>query len=272
MSNAEGARARNFGDNAALEFLARVGWIAYGVVHIVIGILAFQIAWGGSPDESVDLMGALRTLRDQPLGRVLLWIAAIGFGALALWQASEAIFGHRDRDGVERLSLRLRSAGKALFHGALGATATAVSLGLGSKGSQSKQQAISGVLAWPGGTPIVVCAGLITMAIGVAGTKMGLTMAFREKLDTSSMSEGARVGLERLGQVGFVVKGVVLCLVGGMVAYAALSFDKEQTSGLNGAVYAILAQPFGRFLLSAMALGFAAFGLFKIASSRYRRM
>jgi hypothetical protein len=34
----------------------------------------------------------------------------------------------------------------------------------------------------------------------------------------------------------------------------------------------ILAQPFGRFLLTAVALGFAAFGAFAILQSRYRRM
>jgi hypothetical protein len=41
---------------------------------------------------------------------------------------------------------------------------------------------------------------------------------------------------------------------------------------LDGALLAIVAQPFGRFLLSAVALGFAAFGVFAILQSRYRRM
>jgi len=255
-----------------LGFLARVGLLAYGVVHVVIGILSFQIAWGASTQESPDLVGALRSVRDQPLGGVLLWIAVIGFGALALWQASEALFGHRDREGFERLRLRVANGGKALLHAAIGATAISLSLGLGSSDDQSKEDAISGVMAWPGGTVIVVVAVMITIGIGVAGVMRGVSMSFREQLDTSSMSKGARIGLERLGQVGFVVKGVVLCLVGVMVGYAALTFDEEQASGLNDAVYAILAQPFGRILLTALALGFAAFGLFTIGSSRYRRM
>jgi hypothetical protein len=33
----------------------------------------------------------------------------------------------------------------------------------------------------------------------------------------------------------------------------------------------ILAQPFGKFLLTAVALGFVAFGLFAMLQSRYRR-
>ncbi|MBA2474003.1 MAG: hypothetical protein DLM61_22525 [Pseudonocardiales bacterium] len=38
------------------------------------------------------------------------------------------------------------------------------------------------------------------------------------------------------------------------------------------ALQTVLAQPFGKFLLTAVALGFAAFGLFAILRSRYRRM
>ncbi len=266
LSNETGA------NSATLEFLARVGLIAYGVVHIVIGILALQIAWGASTTEKADLNGALRTLADQPLGGVLLWIAAVGLAALALWQASEAIFGHERREGFERVRLRVTSGVKALFYAAFGASAIAISLGNGSLGSQSKEQAISGVLAWPGGTVIVVVAGLIVMGIGVAGVIQGVTMSFRQQLDTSSMSAGARVALERLGQTGYLVKGLVLFLVGGMVGNAAMTFDRKQASGLNDAVSAILAQPFGRFLLTALALGFAAFGLFTIGSARCRRM
>jgi hypothetical protein len=272
MSNETGAKAREAGESATLEFLARVGLIAYGVVHIVIGILAFQIAWGGSTTENADLTGALRTLGDQPLGGALLWIVAVGLVALALWQASEAIFGHPRREGLERVRRRVTSGVKALFYAALGASAIMISLGNGSSGAQSKEQAISGILAWPGGTVVVVVAGLITMGIGVAGVIQGVVMSFREKLDTSSLSVGARVVLERLGQTGYIVKGLVLLLVGGMVGYAAIAFDRKQASGLNDAVSAILAQPFGRFLLTALALGFAAFGLFTIGSARYRRM
>jgi Domain of Unknown Function (DUF1206) len=48
--------------------------------------------------------------------------------------------------------------------------------------------------------------------------------------------------------------------------------DPRSSLGLDGALHAILAQPFGRFLLTAVALGFAAFGLFALLESRHRRM
>jgi Domain of Unknown Function (DUF1206) len=54
-----------------------------------------QLAWGASASKSADPSGALRTLADQPFGKILLWLVALGLVALALWQASEVIWGYR---------------------------------------------------------------------------------------------------------------------------------------------------------------------------------
>ena len=61
-------------------------------------------------------------------------------------------------------------------------------------------------------------------------------------------------------------------MVWGLLSYATLTFDRQQAQGLDGALQTTLAQPFGRFLLTAVALGFMAFGLFALLQSRYRRM
>ena len=61
-------------------------------------------------------------------------------------------------------------------------------------------------------------------------------------------------------------------VVGGLLGYAALTFDAEQATGLDGAMRLIVEQPFGRFLLTAVAVGFAAFGVFAFLQARYRRM
>jgi hypothetical protein len=75
-----------------------------------------------------------------------------------------------------------------------------------------------------------------------------------------------------LGQVGYIARGVALCVVGGLLSYATLTSDRQKAQGLDGALQTILAQPFGRVLLTAVALGFVAFALFALLQSRYRRM
>ena len=61
-------------------------------------------------------------------------------------------------------------------------------------------------------------------------------------------------------------------MAGALLTYATLSSERQNTQGLDGAMKVILAQPFGKFLLTAVALGFVAFGLYAILESRYRRM
>jgi uncharacterized protein DUF1206 len=272
MATNAGDKAQQASDSASLEVLARVGLIAYGVVHILIGWLALQIAWGASASKSADVSGALRTLADEPFGKILLWLVAVGLVALALWQASEAFWGYRNREGAERVRKQVTSGAKAVTYAALGVSAASVALGSGSWSSQSQQQTTSGVLAWPAGQVIVVVTGLIIIGVGVAGVVKGVKESFTEEIDTSSMPLVAREAVARLGQFGYIAKGVALGVVGGLLSYAALTFERQKAPGLDGALQTILAQPLGRFLLTAVALGFAAFGLFAMLESRYRRM
>lgn len=266
------SKAEQAGGSTSLEWLARGGLIAYGVVHLLVGWLALQIAWGTSGGTSADTSGALSTLAQQPFGKILLWVVAIGVVALALWQLSEAIWGYRNQDGAKRVRKQVTSGAKAAVYAALAVSAALVALGSGSSSSQSQEQATTGVLAWPGGRVIVVAVGLAVIGVGVASIIKGVKQSFAEEINTSSMSPTARTGVLRIGQVGYIAKGVAFAVVGGLLTYATITFDRQQAQGLDGALQTILAQPFGSFLLTAVALGFAAFGLFAILQSRYRRM
>ena len=272
MGTKMSGNAERVGDSALLEGLARVGLVAYGVVHLLIGWLALQIAWGGTSGASADSSGALSTVAEQPFGKILLWLVAVGMVALALWQASEAIWGHHERMVGKRVRKQVSSGAKAVLYAALGVSAALVAVGSGSSSSQSQQEATSGVLAWPGGQVIVVVAALIIIGVGVAGVVKGVKKSFAEEIDTSSMSPTARSAVARLGQVGYIGRGLALGVVGGLLGYAAVTFDAQQAKGLDGAMRTILDQPFGQFLLTAVALGFVAFGLFAFLQARYRRM
>src|SRR5665647_1268559 len=110
-----GGKVEQAGNSASLEAVARVGLIAYGVVHLLISWLALQLAWGAAARKSADPSGALRTVADQPVGRILLCLVA-----LALWQASEAIWGYRNREGADRIRKQVTSGAVAMIYAALG--------------------------------------------------------------------------------------------------------------------------------------------------------
>jgi Domain of Unknown Function (DUF1206) len=59
-----------------IERLARVGYVAYGVVYVLVGVLALQAAFGGG-GAATGQEGALRSILLAPLGKVLLGLETL---------------------------------------------------------------------------------------------------------------------------------------------------------------------------------------------------
>ncbi|MCW2579326.1 MAG: hypothetical protein JWR82_927, partial [Blastococcus sp.] len=92
---------------------------------------------------------------------------------------------------------------------------------------------------------------------------------FLKEIDLAEAPPTASRLVTRLGQVGFPGKGVALAVVGGLLVYAAVTFDPAKASGLDGALRTILDAPFGRVLLTLVALGIAFFGAYLLVRARY---
>jgi hypothetical protein len=265
--------ARQAGESDGLEHLARVGLIAYGVVHLLVAWLALQLAWGGG-GESADQSGAMRTLAESPLGKPLLWVVAIGLIALAVWQAAEVL---RWRSGWsasgKTRTKALRKSGNALVKAVIYATLAVLAIrfatGGGKSSSSSQQETTAGVFAWPAGQWLVGAAGLVLIGVGAWHVRKGLNKHFMKQIDTSKASASATRLVTRLGQVGFPGKGIALAGVGALLIWAAVTFDPSKARGLDGALHEILGLPFGRILLTLVALGIAAFGAFCLVRARY---
>jgi hypothetical protein len=264
--------AEEVGQNAPVRRLARGGLVAYGVVHLLIGWTSLRVAWGSPDRNGADPSGAMKTLAQQPFGKFLLWLIAVGLVALAVWQASEIIWEKRTGSDGQRVRKYITSGGRAVVYLALAGSAVSVALGSGSSSSQSQQRATSGVLALPGGQVLVVVVGLVVIGVGVGMVVKGVKISIGDEIDLSSMSEATRRVAKRLGQIGYTAKGIAFTVVGGLLGYAALSFKPGQAQGLDGALQAILSQPYGKFLLTVGSFGFAAFGLYALLQARFRRM
>jgi hypothetical protein len=271
--SAKGA-ARQVADSDALEHLARIGLIAYGVVHLLVAWMAVQLAWFGSSDESADQSGAMSTLAESPVGKPLLWVLGVGLVALAAWQAAEVLrWRHGWSDSGKARTKALRKSGnalvKAVVYAALAVLAFRFALGNGQSSSSSQQQTTAGVLDWPGGQFLVGGAGLVLVGVGAWHVRKGLNKHFLKQIDTSDASPAALRLVTRLGQIGFPGKGIALALVGGLLIWAAVTYDPSKARGLDGGLKALLDLPFGQVLLTLVALGIAAFGAFCLVRARY---
>jgi hypothetical protein len=265
--------ARQAGNSDGLEHLARIGLLAYGVVHVLVAWLALQLAWGGG-GGSADQSGAMQTLAESPIGKPLLWIIAVGLVALAVWQAAEVLrWRHGWSASGETRSKALKKSGKAvakaLVYAALAVLAVRFATGSGQSSSQQQQQTTAGVFGWPAGRWLVGAAGLVLIAVGAYLIYKGVTKRFLKEIDTTGCSRSALQAVTRLGQVGFPGKGIALAVVGGLLAYAAITFDPSKATGLDGALRTILDLPAGQILLTLVALGIAAFGAYCFVRARY---
>ena len=119
-----------------LEVAIRVGLVAYGVVHVLVGWLAVQVAFG-EKSKQASSSGAMHTLAAQPLGEVLIWVVAIGLLALVVWRCLEAWKAWHTEDGADRAKHVAGQVLKAVIYAVLAFSALTTALGSSGGGGAS---------------------------------------------------------------------------------------------------------------------------------------
>lgn len=76
-----------------VERLGTFGWLAKGILYLVMAVLALQVALGTRGGESADQQGALQELADRPFGAVLLAVMAAGLAGYGLSAGNPAPAG-----------------------------------------------------------------------------------------------------------------------------------------------------------------------------------
>jgi Domain of Unknown Function (DUF1206) len=262
--------ARQVAQSKPVKMGARIGILAYGITHLLIAWLALQVAFGQG-GEQADQRGAFQTLAEGPGGKALLWVLVVGFVAVALWRLEQAIWGYSyESDRMRNIRKRAVSGGKVVIFLLLAVLAGRTAAGSGGGGG-GQQNATAGVLGLPGGQFIVGAIGLGIVVAGGVKIYQGWQKKFRDDMDMPS-DRHARMVAERTGQVGFIAKGIAIALIGMLVVIAALRFDPNEASGLDTALKTLATQPFGPYLLIAVALGLACYGVFCFFDARYHRV
>ncbi|MBC8093162.1 MAG: DUF1206 domain-containing protein, partial [Pseudonocardia sp.] len=123
----------------------------------------------------------------------------------------------------------------------------------------------------PGGPVLVGAVGLVVLVVGVVKVVEGAKKKFLEDMDVPT-DRRARTVLERVGQVGNIAKGVSIGLIGVLLIVAAIGYNPDQPIGLDAALKGLAAQPYGPYLLIAVALGIVSYGVFCFFDARYHRV
>jgi hypothetical protein len=259
--------------NPLVEGLARVGYVVRGVLYIVVGILAVQVALGAG-GQTTDKKGAIEVIGAQPFGKLLLVAMVIGLVGYSLWGLVRAILDPLKRGTDPKgIAQRVGYLVSAFTYGALVFPTIAYIQGVSQSGnSQSSQDLTAKLLALPFGQGLVVIVGLIGLAGGLGQIWLGISADFKKDLKQDQMSANEIKWAVRFGRFGSIARGIVFAMLGFFVVQAALHFDSKQAQGLDGALRTIVQQPYGPWLLAFVALGLVSFGVYSVLCARWIKL
>lgn len=252
------------GDHPALTLLARGGFIVLGVLHILIGWIAVQIATGTTGEEASN-SGALETIAQAPGGQVALWAAVLALVALALWRLTQLFTGGDAKE-------KAKGGVTMVVYLSLAATTATFAAGGRTSDGETATDVTATVLAQPWGAALVIAAGLVVIAMGVHNAVRGATKKFREDLEAGAGTGDVGSAVVAAGMVGYVARGVAFTVLGGLIVWAGWANDPEEAGGLDAALRTLGQQPAGTVLLIAVGAGLALYGVYSLARARYVRM
>ncbi|UEM01760.1 DUF1206 domain-containing protein [Skermanella rosea] len=260
------------GNLGRFESLARLGYGARGVVYVLVGWFAMMAAIGAG--QLTDTKGVLREILQQPFGKALLAVVALGLVGHAVWRVAQAWFD-LDGHGTKAKGLVVRSGllASGAIHVSLAVFAVSLVLGWQGPGSGGGGDGAQDWTAWllsqPFGRWLVGAVGLAVLGAAAGHFVKAWKATFRRFLraDPKAMEM-----ICPIGRIGLGAKGVVFVIIGIFFLTAAWQSDSSESGGLGKALQMLQEQPYGAWVLGIVAIGLFAFGIYSVIEGVYRRI
>jgi hypothetical protein len=248
-----------------LEMLARWGFIANGVVYLMVGGLALRWALGEG-GTITDPEGAFVALQRQ-FGNVVLIALVPGFFSYALWRVLAAFYdGDRDGRGAAGIANRAFGLIKGGLYAALGIEALRLAIGNSKRSGNWAQSVASSDVG-----PVIfflLGAGLFLFAC------YEMYRAYKAQLSQGlrlyQISGHARQWIVAISRFGIGARALVIGAFAWLMLRAVLAGHTARTPEPRETIHtAAQSQP---LLYLVIGAGLIAYGAYLIVLSKYRRV
>lgn len=262
---------RKVGVAPVIERLARFGFAAKGIVTITVGALALRYALGRD-GELTGLQGAIQVLLEEPFGKFVLSVLAVGLTGYALWMFVDAILDpERKGSGLQGLAERGAFLVTGIGYALLAQATIRLLLGTNATGGTDLAHLVARVLTPRLGRWCVGLVGGIVIISGLLQLRLGITAGFRGTL-RRDMSRLERIVVIVSGSMGYVTLGVLSLMVGYSLVQVAVRYDPSEAGGWDKALWLLGHVVHGRWLLGLVSVGLIFCGFYFVLLMRYRSL
>ncbi len=246
----------------------RIGIASRGVIYLLLGYLAFEIARHGSAPTQTSSSGALQEVEARTGGKLLLVVLAIGLGCYAAWRLFDVVTGANG--GMRRVA----SLAVGIIYGVLSVRAVELLAGHSTSGgaSSNPEPWVATIIGWPGGTVAIEVAGAGLVAAGIGLAAWGIFHRYAKNLALECVSRPWQTAVRVLGGFGDLARGSLIALFGVYLIDAGVTSNPAQAKSVDQTLRALVHHPFGAVAIGAIALGLLSFGVFSFFDARLRRL
>jgi hypothetical protein len=252
--------------NVPFQVIARTGYVARGMVYILVGMTALS-AGMGARRNALGITGVLQEIFETRLGIILVLGIAAGMACFALWRIAQGVLDADNLGKTPRAVIRRAAyTASSLAYFALAAMAVETIFQVS---TSSPRGWAAWILSWPLGSTLLGLVGFGFLAVG-AGTAMRAYRApFKKDLD---LNPSTKKWLVPIGRAGHGARAIIFVLIGYFLTISAAHSNTHEVRDMAGALNALQEQQFGMVLYNSVALGLTSFGVFEFIQAIFRKV
>jgi hypothetical protein len=259
------------GSRRVAGIVGRVGYAARAAVYCIIAAIALDAARRFDPNEPRGVIGGLHKLADQPGGRLMLGLLAIGLAAQVAWRAVQTFTNIEQPHGhAPRWTTRFGWSCIGVFYASLFARAVGFLFHHDGDRGAHKRHFVLRVLAHASGRAVIYGVGIGLMVFAVVELYKAWRVTFLDDFDRRALPRRRRLTLIIVGRVGLVGRGFVFGAAGLMLVRSAWR-ARADTIGTGDVLRHLVAGPLGSAIVAAIALGLFAYAALMIFEAAWRR-